>query len=125
MSYFPPPQAAARPPRVRFEGATPAVLRSKDGSRASGKLEIVSLTGGLLSLSKPLDQGSNVRLLFVTQKGSVFGRAEMLSPISWALQPFRFIALPDKDERKLKAAIQNSMDLQRANLVRLERHRAW
>ena len=125
MTYFPPPQAAARPPRVRFEGATPAVLRSKDGRCVSGKLEMVSVTGGLLSLSKPLAQGSNVRLLFITQKGSVFGGAEMLSPISWALQPFRFVALHDKDERKLKAAIQNSMDLKRAHLARLERHRVW
>jgi len=31
----------------------------------------------------------------------------MLTPLSWVLQPFRFISLGDKDESKLQAAIQS------------------
>jgi len=37
-----------------------------DGCRKA-KLQIVSLTGGLLWLSKPVDQGSHVKLMFLTQ----------------------------------------------------------
>jgi hypothetical protein len=69
--------------------ATPAVLRCEDGSRLSGDLQVISLTGGLLGLSRPLALGSQVKLMFVTRKGSVQGAAEMLCPVSRGLQPFR------------------------------------
>jgi len=97
-----------RAPRVHLAGTTPAVLRFPDGRRASGKLQVVSLTGGLLSLSSPLVQGSQVKLMFVTRAGSVLGGAEMLSPIANDLQPFRFVSLAAGDQRRLGATIQPS-----------------
>jgi hypothetical protein len=84
------------------------VLRLPDGRRASGKLQVVSLTGGLLSLSHPVVQGSQVKLMFVTRAGSVLGGAEMLSPLSSDLQPFRFVSLASADQRRLGATIQPS-----------------
>jgi len=63
-----------------------------------------STTGGLLSLPKLLDQGSRVKLMFLTQTGTVLGLAEMLRPVSWDEQPFRFVSLHENDQRKLKAA---------------------
>jgi hypothetical protein len=104
---------------------TPAVLRFQNGNRARGKLQIISLTGGLLSLSKPLFQGSRVKLMFLTRHGSVLGAAEMLNPIHWGLQPFRFIRLHDDDEERLQAAIQSSMDQNRRAHAQVERFRAW
>jgi hypothetical protein len=95
-----------RSPRVRLPRMTPAVLRSQDGSRRQGKLEMVSLTGGLLWMPKPLDRGSRVKLMFMTHTGAILGSAEMLKPVSWGLQPFRFVALDGDDQRKLRAAIQ-------------------
>ena len=94
-------------PRVRLPHPTRATLRSPDGSRRQGELKIVSLTGGLVGLPKPLDLRSRVRLKFTTPAGAVRASAEMLKPVSRELQPFRFVALDRGDQRKLKAAIQS------------------
>lgn len=106
-----PPLRSPRPPRVRPAEFTPAVLRAPDGGCFSGELEIFSITGGLLALPKPLNQGSRVKLMFLTPTGPVFGVAEMLRPVSWAQQPFRFIVLYENDERRLRAATQPVADL--------------
>jgi hypothetical protein len=70
-------------------------------------LKIVSLTGGLVGLPKPLELRARVTLRFTTPAGAVRGSAEMLKPVSRDLQPFRFLALDRSDQRKLKAAIQS------------------
>jgi hypothetical protein len=88
-------------------------------------LQVISLSGGLLCLPSPLDQGSQVKLMFLTRKGSVLGAAEMLSPISWGVQPFKFVKLYKDDERRLDAAIQLSMDQNRLQHVQMEKHRVW
>jgi hypothetical protein len=98
-----------RAPRVYLEAATPAVLRFQDGQRTSGTLHVVSLTGGLLSLSNPLLQGSQVKLMFLTRTGSILGGAEMLSPLDSDLQPFRFVSLAATDRHRLGATIQESL----------------
>ncbi|MGC1374279.1 MAG: hypothetical protein WA824_19235, partial [Candidatus Sulfotelmatobacter sp.] len=122
--FFPSPQPAnRRAPRTRFAETTPAVLRLKNGSRTRGKLQIISLTGGLLSLPKPLFRGSRVKLMFLTSKGSVLGAAEMLMPISWGLQPFKFVGLYDDDEERLQAAIQSSFAQNRCGYTQVARFR--
>ena len=86
---------------------------------------MISLTGGLLCLPSPLDQGSKVKLMFLTGKGSVLGAAEMLKAISWSLQPFKFVGLLNDDQQKLQAAIQSSLEQNRQDHGQMERHRAW
>jgi hypothetical protein len=103
------PPYQCRSPRVRLASNVPVVLRLSDGRQSRGELKVISLTGGLLCLPKPLAWGSHVKLMFLTQAGAVLGVAEMLSPDSWALQPFRFLALNDKDEHRLRAAIELSL----------------
>lgn len=125
MSYLPQQQASRRAPRTSFAETTPAVLRCQNGRRIPGKLQIISLTGGLLCLPRPLDQGLRVKLMFLTGKGSVLGAAEMLCPISWSLQPFKFVGLYDDDQRRLQAAIQVSLDQNRHDHGQMERFRAW
>ncbi len=39
--------------------------------------------------------------MFLTGAGSVLGGAEMLRPVTNALQPFRFISLAAEDHRRL------------------------
>ncbi|MGB8116403.1 MAG: hypothetical protein WCF22_21675 [Candidatus Sulfotelmatobacter sp.] len=90
-----------------------------------GKLQVISVTGGLLNVPKPLHVGSHVRVMFLTRNGSVLGAAQMLSPLSWSLQPFKFVRLHDDDEERLKAAIQSSLDQNRHDLAQVERFRAW
>lgn len=125
MTYRYPQQASTRAPRTSFAEPTPTVLRSKDGCRVTGKLEVISLTGGLLYLSKPLNQGAQVKLMFLTGKGSVLGAAEMLSPVSNTLQPFKFVGLHNDDQSRLQAAIQSSLDRNRRDHLQIERYRAW
>jgi len=84
---------------------TPSVLRSQDGSRKRGELKALSLTGGLVFLPTPLDCHSYVRLRFVTQVGAIRGSVEMLTPVSSHLQLFRFEALDERGQHKLRATI--------------------
>jgi hypothetical protein len=107
--------APLRAPRINLADFTPAVLRFQDGQRASGKLQVLSVNGGLLSLSSPIDQGSQVKVMFLTHAGSVLGAAEMLGPLTSTQQPFRFVSLPVDDRRRLGAAIQSSLNLNSAN----------
>jgi hypothetical protein len=102
--------AQPRAPRVHLADSTPAVLRFQDGQRATGQLQVLSLNGGLLSLPGPIDQGSRVKLMFLTRTGAVLGAAEMLSPITSTQQPFRFVSLPVDDRHRLGAAIQSSLN---------------
>jgi hypothetical protein len=97
-----------RAPRVHLADLTPAVLRFQDGQRASAHLQVLSVNGGLLSVPGPIDQGSQVKLMFLTRTGAVLGAAEMLSPVTSTQQPFRFVALPVDDRRRLGAAIQSA-----------------
>ena len=92
-------------PRARLEGRNPAVLRFADGQTTGANLRVISVTGGLLSLSEPVVQGSQVKLIFLTGAGAVLGGAEMLPPVSNGLQPFRFVSLADDDHRRLEALI--------------------
>ena len=132
MSFLPQVHAQRRAPRVRFEETTPVVMRYPDGRRHSGELQVISITGGLLSVRPPLQQGSVVKLMFLAKTGSVLGSAQMLTPVAWNQQPFRFIALHDDDHMRLHAAIQSSLpDTRRKDAQRgrereqMENYRAW
>jgi hypothetical protein len=94
---------------LHLQNNAPAVLRFEGGRSISGELQVVSLTGGLLSLPRPLAQGSQVKLMFLIGPGSVLAGAELLSPLGNSLQPFRFISLGQKDRRKLEAIIPLSV----------------
>jgi hypothetical protein len=132
MPFAPQVHAQRRSQRVRFEEATPVVLRYPDGRRCSGQLQVISVTGGLLCVRQPLPQGAVVKLMFLARTGSVLGSAQMLSPVAWDQQPFRFLALHEDDQSRLHAAIQFSLertrrqDEQRSKeRGQVESHRAW
>jgi hypothetical protein len=95
-----------RSQRLWLASAIPIVLRRQDGPRVPGNLQCVSMTGGLVVPASLLPPGSMVKLIFVTPKGPVTGTAEMLHPISWTEQPFRFAAIPDTDQHRLRAVIE-------------------
>jgi hypothetical protein len=120
---FAPQPSQRRAERVRFDESIPAVVRFTDGNRASGRLKVVSLTGGLLSLPKPVRQGSVGKLMFLTPAGSVLGSAEMLTPMSWELQPFRFVGFSGDDHGRLETAIQSYLQKSRKHNKDLQRER--
>ena len=125
-------QGQRRAERIRLDEAIPAVVRFADGNRSSGRLKVVSLTGGLLSLSRPVRQGTVGKVMFLTPAGSVLGSAEMLCPMSWELQPFKFVSLTDEDHTRLDTTIQSHLKKNRREqqeMMRgqslIEKHRAW
>jgi hypothetical protein len=118
------PEANWRSPRLHL-AHTPAVLCFQSGRRLRGKLQVISVTGGLLNLSSPLDQGSRVKLMFLTDAGTVLGAAEMLPSVSGTLQPFRFVTIDENNERRLRDVIQSSVDRNRREQTSIVRDRAW
>lgn len=114
MTHFPQPHPQRRAPRVHLGGSVLAAIRLEDGERAKGKLQTISVTGGLLALNQALDHGDFVEIAFATRSVAVQGMAEMLSPMrqfpNGCLQPFRFIALGDDDHRKLRIAVDAVTD---------------
>jgi len=88
-----------------------AAIRLEDGRRAKAKLQTISATGGLLNLPQSLVQGDFVEVAFQTQAGPVHGMAEVLSPmrktLDGVLQPFRFVAIEDEDNRRLRTTLQH------------------
>jgi hypothetical protein len=93
---------------------------------------VVSVTGGLLNVSRPLTQGAIVKLMFLTRRGPVLGAVEMLPPLCWDQQPFRFVSMYDDDHSRLHAAIHSSLEQAKRDekhsqheQEQVERLRAW
>jgi hypothetical protein len=118
-----------------LDGHNPTVLRLPNGQNIGGNLQVISINGGLLSLPQPVDQGSQVKLIFLTGTGAVLGGAEMLPPVNAGQQPFRFVALAPDDHRRIGALVgqqshrkvfeQAWMDKLRAASAKEEEPRCW
>jgi hypothetical protein len=70
--------------------------------------------------------------MFLAKTGAVLGSAQMLTPVAWNQQPFRFVALHDDDQMRLSAAIQFSLEHSHRRekqrdkeREQIERDRAW
>ena len=124
MNALPQLTPDARAPRLNLAEITPAVLRFDDGRRTQAQLEVISLTGGMLCVPRPVQLDSRVKLMFVTPTGSVLGTAEMLRPVSVRKQPFRFVELEQDDQRRLQASIQSSFGRANHEQEWIEKYRA-
>ena len=113
MTHYPQTNPTNRAPRIQLT-TTPAVVKLTDGHRAKGRLQLVSVTGGLLQLANALAEGDFVEVAFQTQSGGVQGMAEMLNPVRSApgsvFQPFRFVALGDDDHNALRMIVESAGD---------------
>ncbi len=113
MTHYPQCNPSHRATRVQLP-TTPALIKSGDGNRAKARLQVVSITGGLLQLTRAFDEGDFVELAFQTQSGNVNGMAEMLNPVRSSpgsvFQPFRFVALGDDDHKMLHTMIETASD---------------
>ena len=110
MAALPPVLASRRAARVHLPDSTPAVLRCQDGSRVAGNLQVISVAGGMLRLSRPLYPNTRASLMFLSDGGPVLGKAEMLSPLSRTQQAFRFVALDRNYLRNLQRGIQSRLN---------------
>jgi hypothetical protein len=114
MTYFPQPNPANRARRVRLPGSVIVAVHSKGSQPVRAKLHEVSATGGLMIVPKALEEGDFVEVAFQTSHGMVRGMAEVLAARSKSksgcLQPFRFVALEDDDQTRLRKTLESLRD---------------
>src|SRR5271170_8263555 len=88
-----------RAPRVKLAGTVLSLVCLENGRQTRGRLHQLSVTGGLLHLETPLDEGLKVEVIFHVGESTVRTKARMLFPM-WAtqgyLQPFEFDELDDE-----------------------------
>ena len=99
-----------RPPRVKLAGVVLALIQLENGRQIRGRLHQLSITGGLLYLDDPLDEGIKVEVMFHVGNCTVRSKAAMLFPM-WAtqgcLQPFEFTDLAKDDRRTLESDLRS------------------
>jgi len=113
MPKFAQGRAAVRAPRVRLGGSVLVLALLENGRQLQGRLHQLSVSGGLLRLDQPLDEGIKVELVFHVGKSTVRSKARMLFPM-WAtqgcLQPFRFADLSEQDSATLQGDLQKLLE---------------
>jgi len=97
-----------RPFRVKLRGAVLTLIRLPNQHDVRGKLHMLSSSGGLMNVEKPLDEKLKVELIFRVGEITVREKAEIMFPM-WAtqgwLQPFRFIEVPEKRRCELEKTL--------------------
>ena len=103
-------QKGHRGSRIKLGGSILALVLLENGRQVRGRMNQLSVNGGLISLDQPLDEGIRVTVLFHLGSTSIRCRAYMLFPM-WAtqgcLQPFRFLDLPEADRSSLNRELEN------------------
>ena len=98
-----------RPTRVRLAGTVLLLARLENGRQFLGKMHMLSVTGGLVHLEVPIDEGVEVEMLFHVGDSTVRTHARMLFPM-WAtngcLQPFEFSTLAANERSRLESNLQ-------------------
>jgi hypothetical protein len=97
-----------RPFRVKLRGAVLTLIRLPNQHDLRGKLHMLSTSGGLMNVEKPLDEKLKVELIFRVGEITIREKAEIMFPM-WAtqgwLQPFRFIELPEARRCELEKTL--------------------
>jgi hypothetical protein len=109
MPYAPQTEFRERAQRIGFAEKTPVVVRFPGGVRCSAQLQVISVTGGLLCLQRPVQPGAVGKLMFLTNNGCIAGDAQMLTPVAWDRQPFKFTTLPEQDHYRLQTMIKRQL----------------
>ena len=96
--------------RVKLGGSILALVLLENGRQIRGRMNQLSVNGGLVSLEHPLDEGIRVTVLFHLGITSIRCRAQMLFPM-WAtqgcLQPFRFLELSEASRAGLNLELDS------------------
>ena len=94
---------AKRAARVKLLGSVLALVQLESGKQFRVPLHQLSISGGLLMMEKPLDEGIKIEVMFHVGTCTVRSKAVVLFPM-WAtqgcLQPFEFTDLADEDRSK-------------------------
>jgi hypothetical protein len=99
-----------RSTRVKLGGSVLVLVLLENGRQIRGRMNQLSVNGGLVSLENPLDESIRVTVLFHIGLTSIRCRAQMLFPM-WAtqgcLQPFRFLELPETSRSRLNRELES------------------
>lgn len=103
-------ERVARARRVKLAGAVLVLIRLENGRNLRARLHQLSVTGGLLHMEKPVDEGIKVEVIFHIGSTTVRNKARLLFP-QWAtqgcLQPFEFCDLAEEERNKLRSDLHN------------------
>lgn len=107
MAYFPKPHPSQRARRQRVCDLMPVQFIYGDGQQIQGRLFEISNTGGSADMEIPLPDSTLVHLTLRSSNGPIAAVAEMLPVVTGRRQPFRFIALDERDREHLQQLISN------------------
>jgi hypothetical protein len=118
MSENPAPSIASPQPtpadrrsfRVKLRGSVLVLLRLPNRRQVRSAFHMLSITGGMVHLEKPLDEKIEVEMIFHVADATIRTKALMLFPM-WAtqgwLQPFRFTGLSETNKESLAASLKS------------------
>jgi hypothetical protein len=114
------PNPGKRPARVRLAGSVLALLQLENGRRVRAGVHQLSITGGLLSLDRPIDEGIKVTVIFHVGGTTIRNKVTMLFPM-WAtqgcLQPFEFSDLAEGDREQLNQDLRRYIEPKMPHVV--------
>ena len=106
----PPAFADRRSFRVKLRGSVLVLLRLPNRRQVRSAFHMLSVTGGMVHLEKPLDEKIEVEMIFHLGNTTIRANAVMLFPM-WAtqgwLQPFQFADLSDATKQSLATNLQS------------------
>jgi hypothetical protein len=108
LSRMPRTNFPPRAPRVSLWGIVSASMQLENGRQLTGKLQTLSVTGGLLDLAVYVDERTDVSLLFRCGESVLQTRARMLFPMRGGMgyfQPFQFRSLGPRERQIIDAEI--------------------
>jgi len=100
--------AQTRAPRAGLRGIVSASIHLENGRQLTGKLQTLSVTGGLLDLAVYLDERINISLMFRFGPGILQSKAQLLFPMRGGmgyLQPLRFTQLGIVERKTIDAEV--------------------
>jgi hypothetical protein len=110
MAASPIQYSQQRAPRVKLAGSILVLLQLEDRSQVRARLNQLSVNGGVLQLSEPLQEEQPVEVMFHIGSTTVRAQAATISPM-WAtqgcLQPFRFTAVQPETRQQLATDLES------------------
>lgn len=107
MAHFPQSHTRQRAPRVRVPNEEPVSFNIQD-KRVTATLQKISMTGGLAQFNQDPGRMGLAEIRLDTLAGPVRGLVEFLHPLKQRNAyhlPFRFIALDEVDQARLKKTL--------------------
>ena len=105
--------------RVKLQGSVLVLIALPNRRQMRAAIHMLSTSGGLIHLEKPLDEKIEVQLIFHVERATIRTKAEMLFPM-WAtqgwLQPFRFTGLSETSRETLESNLKSFL-ANRANVA--------